>query len=282
MYIKPSWACPSYCVAVALFLGALLHPVAADQPIMNMMPRWDDGYGVQAILEQRERDELFDGEDLVGDFDEDITILHLEGVYTWTRSIRATVKVPIVLDAERELPGDENGEGETVRQTDSGVGDATVALPLKKYINEDGASGSWSFVPQIRVPLDAEDDDFEVYDGAWGTGLFLGWERETYRTFVSTGVSGWSFFGDEPNEFHVNLDLGLNFADRGQVLMETDFHAESDGTRVLMTGPALYWRFSDLIHGRLEWKESVYDDHGDESLDHGGGRTLSVGLGFVH
>ena len=31
---------------------------AADQPIMNMMPRWDGGYGWQALYERMDRDDL--------------------------------------------------------------------------------------------------------------------------------------------------------------------------------------------------------------------------------
>ena len=45
------------------------------------------------------------------------------GVYAWDRSIRLTVKVPIVLEAERVV-----GSGSAWVQKDSGLGDITVAL----------------------------------------------------------------------------------------------------------------------------------------------------------
>ncbi len=40
-------------------------------------------------------------------------------------------------------------------------GDSTLALPLKKYSNLDGRSGSWTLAPQVRVPLSG-DDEYEV------------------------------------------------------------------------------------------------------------------------
>ena len=65
------------------------------------------------------------------DLNESIQQVQVEGVYTWDRSIRLTAKLPIVLDAERA--NWINGQKET--QKDKGVGDLTLALPLKKYFN---------------------------------------------------------------------------------------------------------------------------------------------------
>lgn len=265
---------------VFLLLSPLLLLCAeADQPIMNMMPRWDGGFGVQVLQEFKHNSRLLDGKRTVAsDLSEDLHIAHLQGVYTWDRSVRLTVKIPYLIEAEREVMRG----GERIVQRDSGLGDATVALPLKKYFNEDGYSGSWTFAPQVRVPLDHQNDDYEFFDGAWGNGLSLGYEVENFRTFFAGGVSGWTFYGDEPTEWHAHIDLGLNFLDRGQALIETDYHAESDGTRTLMSGPALYWRFTDLIHSRIEYKQAVSDDQGDGPADHGDSQVFKVGLGFVY
>lgn len=261
-----------------LLLLPYVPPLFADQPIMNMMPRWNGGWGVQGQVEYKDHPELLDGRDTLDpDLGEHVSIFHLEGVYTWTKEIRMTLKVPYVLEAEREVMID----GRRVTQTDEGIGDAKLALPLKRYFNIDGASGSWSFVPQVQIPLGEEDDDYEFYRGHWGNGLGLGWERETPLTFLSTGLSAWTFYGNRPNEFRASLDLGLNFLDRGQALIETDFHAESDGSRILSLGPALYWRWSDIVHTRLEWKPKVYDDQGDDAPDHSGGSDTKIGIGFV-
>ena len=74
----------------------------ADQPIMNMMPRWDGGYGYQFFYETIERDDLYFGNEIFKkDLNESIQQVQVEGVYTWDRSIRLTAKLPMVLDAER-------------------------------------------------------------------------------------------------------------------------------------------------------------------------------------
>jgi len=254
----------------------LVLPLMADQPIMNMMPRWDGGYGFQLIQEYRTESELLDGGSEIGyGLSESIHLLNLEGVYTWDRSIRLTAKLPFVLDAEREIL---DSAGNIVTQNDSGVGDLTLALPIKRYFNETHKSGSWTVAPQLRVPLGSE-TDYDVYDHVWGAGLSLGYEQETASRFFAVGISGWFFEGDEENELHANLDLGWNFNTRGQLLLETDFHYEFDGSYTVTTGPALYYRVTDLIHTRLEWKADVIDHQ--NTIDHGNGYTLKAGVGFV-
>ena len=93
----------------------------AGQPIFSEMPRWSDGWGVQAIQEFRHQRKVF------SNGDERIStshILNIDGVYTWKRWIRLTAKVPLVLNATRE--------GEAPQR---GFGPATIALPLKQYFN---------------------------------------------------------------------------------------------------------------------------------------------------
>ena len=121
----------------SIFNGALFFFLSsslfADQPIMNMMPRWDDGWGVQVIEEYRyENDLLLGKKKIASGFSEDVHITHLEAVYTWDRAIRVTAKLPYVIDAKRELP---NGFGGKRTEHNSGFGDMTLALILKDYFN---------------------------------------------------------------------------------------------------------------------------------------------------
>jgi len=191
-----------------LFAVFYFSAARADQPIFNEMPRWDEGWGVQLVEEYRHESDLMSGNDVVAaGFSEDVHILHLEGVYTWDRSIRMTVKLPYVLDAKRELP---DGKGGKITQYDEGIGDATVALPLKKYFNLDGRSGSWTFAPQVKIPLSGS-DEYEVYDGAWGLGAGVGYETETYRYIFAVGASVWKFDKNEPFKASGSLDVGLNY-----------------------------------------------------------------------
>lgn len=259
----------------------LLVPAAAwaDQPIMNMMPRWSGGYGIQFIQEYRHERDLLLGREKVGNgLSEDVHILNIEGVYTWERWIRLTAKIPYILHAEREV-FDQNGN--VRKQTDQGIGDLTLALPLKKYFNLDRRSGSWTLAPQLRVPL-AGEDEYEIGNGEWGGGLSLGYETETPELFVNFGLSAWVFDDQEPFQAGANLDLGRNifaFGSSGQILWETDFIWEDDGSLLLKSGPAVYWKLTDTSHFRIEWKHDFIDRRG--ILDHGNGETFKIGIGFV-
>lgn len=262
---------------LVLFVG---NAVFADQPIMNMMPRWDGGYGFQVRTEHIHRRDLKLGKDVVGrGFTEEINQIHLEGVYTWDRSIRLTAKLPYVLDARREVLGVGNSK---VVQRDEGVGDLTLAMPLKKYFNLDGRSGNWSATPQIRVPIGREDDEFEVWDGVWGGGLSLSYETETVDWFINVGGGVWIFEHPEPAEWSASIDLGRNHLDRMQFLIETDMKWDDEGKFFLSSGPAYYLRMTDNIHFRAEWKHDFVSEVSDKTADHGQGDRVSVGIGFVY
>ena len=265
-------------VLLVLFLSVL--PVLADEPIMNMMPRWDHGWGLQFVEEYRHEDDLLLGsKKAYSGFTEDVHLLHLQGVYTWDRSIRLTAKLPYVVDARREMP---NGFGGKLVERDNGIGDATLALPLKKYFNLDGRSGSWTFKPMLRVPL-AGDDDYEIYDNEWGGGLGLGYEFEMSDFAFSSSAAAWSFGGDDPSEVHISVDFGYNFlasGTNGSLFWESDFHYDDDGSKTLLAGPAFYWNFNDTSHTRLEWKHDFYDRQG--VLDHGNGDVFMLSIGFVY
>ena len=253
--------------------------VRADDPIMNMMPRWSGGWGYQVHYEYiNETDLLMGSNKLYPGFSEEINVMHLEGVYTWKKEIRITAKLPYVLDAEREMP---DGAGGKLIQKDSGWGDLNLALPLKKYFNLDGRSGSSTFKPMVRIPL-AEKDEYDFYYKEFGVGLGLGHEVETANYYFGIGTAWWIFDGNRPAELHSSLDVGYNFeteSSNGSIFWETDFHFEDDESRTLSSGPAFYFNHNDTIHSRIEWKHDFIDHQG--ILDHGNGNHFKVGIGWV-
>ena len=87
----------------------------AHQPVMDMAPRWSNGYGVQTRIEYANSD----------------TTTWLEGVYTFKPSVRMTLKVPY---------------------TDGKIGNAIFAVPLKRYTNKGGFTSSWGVTPSVRMP----------------------------------------------------------------------------------------------------------------------------------
>lgn len=254
-------------------------PLSADEPIMNEMPRWSGGWGVQAIWQHRvEKDLLLGGGKAHPGYREEVDVLHLEGVYTWKKSIRLTAKLPYVMRAWREMP---DGPGGKNTQRDQGVGDFTLALPLKKYFNLDGRSGAWTLKPMLRIPLTGE-GAYKVYDNEWGHGLGLGYGTETARWNFHFGASGWMYHEDEPFEAFSSLDLGYNFealGSNGMLLWETDFHYEDDGSETLSAGPAFYWNLNDTSHLRVAWQRDFHDRQG--VLDHGNGDAFKLSVGLV-
>lgn len=251
----------------------------ADQPVFNEMPRWDNGWGFQIVSENRHESDLMSGDDVVAaGFSEEVDLLHLEGVYTWDKAIRITAKLPLVLDARRELP---DGLGGKLIQRDKGVGDATLALPLKRYFNLDGRSGSWTLAPEVRVPLGVT-DSYEVFDRVWGSGLSAGYETETYNYLFAIGVSGWIFEGATPSLISGSIDFGVNFSLgdlSGHVKWETDLITESDGTEKLYIGPHLYLKITDMVHTQVMYKHEAHSRR--NSLDHGNGDIVKLGIAFV-
>tara|TARA_Y100001934_G_scaffold271167_1_gene357283 strand:+ start:856 stop:1680 length:825 start_codon:yes stop_codon:yes gene_type:complete len=265
--------------ALALLGLTCFSGLFADEPIMNEMPRWSGGWGVQTVLEQRtEKDLLLGKRKAHAGYNEEVDILHLEGVYTWKKSIRMTVKLPYVLNARRETP---DGAGGKMLQKDNGMGDLTLALPLKKYFNLDGRSGAWTLKPMLRIPL-AGEGEYKVYDNEWGHGLGLGYGTETAQWHFHFDVNGWVYHEDEPFESFSSLNLGYNFEaanSNGMILWETDFHYEDDGSKTLSAGPAFYWNVNDTTHLRLAWQHDFYDRQG--ILDHGNGNDLKLSIGWV-
>ena len=191
-------------VLACFYLFLVSSAVQAGQPVFSEMPRWDDGWGYQFVPEYRYKSGLVSGTDTVDEAaSEHIGLLHIEGVYTWDRSIRVTAKLPVVLYAQRQMS---NAQGGLNESTDAGMGDATLGLPLKKYFNLDGRSGSWTFAPQVRIPLGPK-ADYSVYARSWGAGVFAGVETETYRFIGGVGFSGWYYFDEKPSTFDASLSL---------------------------------------------------------------------------
>lgn len=251
----------------------------ADQPIMNMMPRWDNGYGFQVLSENLHRNDLKQGRRILASgFSESIHRLQLQGVYTWDRSVRLTFKLPYIVEARREILGSAN---EKIVQHYSGLGDLTLALPLKKYFNLEQRSGSWTFAPQLRVPLGSDTNTYQVADRIWAAGLSLGYETETYRWFFATSLDAWVFEHSEPLRLNASLDLGLKVQDEIQLLWESDFLWDDAGATTLAAGPAIYWRITDRIHSRVEWKHDFISRVQRKQIKHANGDKISIGIGFV-
>lgn len=242
--LSPLWA----------LLSAIL-PAQAAQPIFDEMPRWSNGWGVQVIEERRhERALLGEGTVLSDEQTETLHLLHVEGVYTWHRSIRMTAKLPVVLQAERVAE-----DGTT--QTSSGLGDFILAVPLKRYFNLDGRSGSWTAAPQLRIPLEPAAGEAAV-PHTWGGGLGLGYETETYRYILGAGVDAWALQTNLPNQVSGTVSMGLNYVVgnvSGHIKWKCQGVYRQDASATVRTGPTFYIRLTDRFHAQLQGQVAVFD-----------------------
>lgn len=202
--------------------------IAAHQPIIDMAPRWNDGYGVQVRTEHANSD----------------TTTWLEGVYTFQKAVRATLKIPTI---------------------DGDVGDAIFALPLKNYTNDAALTYNWGVTPAIRAPTGGGDD--------WDAGLSVSYSSESvefyqlYELYTLGDTTGF------------DANFGKVFPDgRGSswfTLWDISAVDSNAGQRIL-TGPVLVY-FKRNVAARLEYKFSAYDDDVDWE-----GNYLSFTLGFVY
>ena len=84
----------------------LLAEALAHHPVMDMAPRWEDGYGLQLRHEWYGSDELLDGDSTVSNPLNRGRYVHrtwLEGVYTFDRSKRLTFKLPQIHQRRRVI-----------------------------------------------------------------------------------------------------------------------------------------------------------------------------------
>lgn len=267
-------------IAGLILIGSILLPcLQADQPIMNMMPRWNGGYGIQTLLENIDKQDLKLGDSVyTKGLSEQIQTLHLQGVYTWTRAVRMTFKLPYTLAARKESL---NEFDQTIVEKDQGWGDLTLALPLKRYFNLATRTGNWSITPQVKIPLGKETHRYQVADRLWASGLSLGYETETYQYFFATSLGGWIYENDKAAHLNASLDIGINALDSLQVLWENDLKYGEFGRLSYATGPAIYWRWQDHVHSRIEWKHELISRVSRQSPEHGNSDRISIGIGFV-
>jgi len=270
----------------------------AHQPVMDMAPRWADGYGFQLRAERFGSDELKQGStDLPNPAGAEryVNTIWLEGVYTFNRAVRATIKVPYV-DQTRKIRI--NGRG--IRQDNSGIGDVVVALPLKKYKNRDSVTQNWGITPSIRIPTGDDSGSFPISDGSWDVGLSLSyaWENpliyQLYDLYYWKQGSG-SRGMETGDSWGLDVNVGLhpwhsNDTDSGIFLLwDVSAHHEerpnlrnlttaSGGDRV-HTGPVfIYYRDNFMIRG--EYKFLAYEDIDRIGLSRGDEFSFAVGITF--
>ena len=255
-----------------VYLLFIASPALGHQPVQDMAPRWDGGFGFQIREEYRSSDDLLDGSSDAADPFKRKTSVHttwLEGVYTFDKAVRVTAKIPWI-DQKRITSLGE-------RQSSRGLGDIIVGMPLKSYWNRGPETGNWGFTPSVRIPTGSTGGSYPLGDGSWDFGTSFSYSRETPSWYELVDLFYWKNGGGHDgirrgDELGLDVNLGIhplhhNGTNSGLFLMwdataryegKGRGSAGTTGRRTLHTGPVavLYWNNWVL---RAEYKHPVYE-----------------------
>ena len=269
----------------------------AHQPVMDMAPRWSEGFGFQVRYENFGSDDLMDGDSEISNplgLKRYVKTLWLEGVYTFDRSIRATFKLPYI-DQSRT----KNIVGVGVRQSNSGIGDLVIGLPLKHYRNKRAFTDNFSITPSIRVPTGSSSGDFPISDGSVDLGISFSYSSESPKYYTLIDLFYWlNTEGKngmhEGDELALDINLGYhpfhsNETNSGVFVMWDVTARYNDdpssatlttatGGQRLQMGPVLVL-YKDNIMLRTEYKHLIYEK--TSGISNSRGSEFSIGLGIT-
>ena len=269
----------------------------AHQPVMDMAPRWAEGYGFQIRHEYYGSDELMNGDSDIANpqgLERYVHTTWLEGVYTFKPAARVTFKLPYV-DQERV----KNIGGVGVSQENSGVGDLILGVPLKHYRNKGAYTDNFGFTPSLRIPTGSTSGDFPISDGSWDVGLSFSHSMETPKYYTLVDLFYWiNNEGEcgmhEGNELGLDVNLGYhayhNNDNNSGAFVMWDISARhneapnaatlttASGGKRIHTGPVLML-YKDNLMLRAEYKLPVYEKMDGVSLSRG--QEFSIGLGIT-
>jgi len=276
---------------------ALSHipPSWSHQPVMDMAPRWEKGWGVQARHETRFSDKTMQGDSTADNpfgRKRSVKKTWFEGVYTFRREVRVTAKLPYVDQSRTSLVN-----GVPTKQTGEGFGDLIIGIPLKIYRNEDQATWNMGFTPNLRLPTGSTHGDFPAGDGSTDIGFSLSYSLEKVNLYQFYDVFYWLNNSgtkgiDEGNELGFDSNIGIhpyhdNATNSGVFLMGDlqvrykergrDPGGDTGGTRISV-GPVFVY-YKDNMMFRTEYSFPVYENVSGSQVSYG--QELKVGIGFT-
>ena len=226
----------------------IIPEVYAHQPVMDMAPRWNNGYGFQTRIEHSDKK----------------TTTWLEGVYTFKPSVRMTLKLPYIDSHAKQ----HSGSG-AKNYAASGMGNAILAVPLKRYKNAGAFTSNWGITPSVRMPTGNSNTE----DNDWDMGLSVSYSSESRKVYELYDI----YTLDD--KVGIDINWGLVHADGNGsswfTLWDISAQESSSGERIL-TGPVLVY-FKRNIIARAEYKFAALDNDDDWTGD-----VISFGIGIVY
>ena len=285
----------SFAIVLLLVLGA---PAIgrAHQPVMDMAPRWEGGWGLQVRNEHRFSDELLSADSEVSNPDgreRRVNTTWLEGVYTFSLWLRLTAKIPWLEQSRVSILN-----GTPVRQTGSGIGDSILGLQLKHFYNRESSTGNLGLTPSIRFPTGSTSDSFPVGDGSWDVGVSASFSTETvyfyqfYELFYWHNTEGDRGI-DPGDEVGLDVNIGIHpYHNNGRnlgIFVMGDLSARyqgrgndtvgTTGGKRISLGPILvgYW---NNIMLRAQAKFPVYESVWETQVARGIEFDIGLGIAF--
>jgi len=267
----------------------------AHQPVMDMAPRWQGGYGFQIRQENTRSDTLRQGDSEVsdaGDVKKEVDTTWLEGIYTFERWIRLSLKIPWINQRQTLI---ENGN--EIKKSGKGLGDVIVGLLLKRYKNEESSTGNIAFTPSLRLPTGSTAGDLPVSDGSLDLSLSFSKSLESelfyqyYDLFYWINGEGKDGY-QEGNELGLDINIGLhpyhdNLTNTGIfVMLDVSARSQEKGTSIngttggdrINTGPVFVY-YQDNIMFRTDISFPIYEKV--DGTQFSSGRKLNVGIGMT-
>ena len=292
-------------LAITVGVGLAISASYAHQPVMDMAPRWEDGYGLQIRHEYYGSDELLDGDSEIANplgLERFVNKTWLEGVYTFDRSKRVTFKLPYV--HQRRI---KNIGGIGIKQRNSGLGDMIIGLPFKFYTNLGANTSNYGVTPSIRIPTGETSGDFPISDGSWDVGLSVSYNSEGFPFGTEKHLKIYQLYDlfywynsegkndmREGNELGLDVNIGLHPYHDDQInagmFVMWDVTARysgspssanlttANGGKRIQTGPVLVL-YKDNIMFRGEYKYPLYEN--TNSISNSRGHEFSIGIGVT-
>ena len=159
------------CVLFLILAGGFgFQNLQANLPVMNTLPRWNQGYGLQLNYEYETRGQVYEkGNSLINrdELFEEIHTLNLQGVVAFTKEYRLFFEIPWQTQTRSQ---------ESKRQRSSHIGEIFLGGAFKKYYNSIGQAASVGLAPLLYWSNGA--DPFKETNG--GVSLSVLTDIENY------------------------------------------------------------------------------------------------------
>ena len=279
---------------------------SAHQPVMDMAPRWEEGYGFQIRQEYYGSDKLMEGDSVIDNplgLKRYVHKTWLEGVYTFDRARRVTFKLPYIYQSRTKNIGDVG-----VKQSNHGFGDLIVGIPLKHYKNFKAHTSNFGITPSLRIPIGSNRGDFPISDGSLDVGVSISYSAEGYPLKSYPTLEIYQLYDlfywknnkgkrgmREGDEIGFDMNIGIHpyhndVTNTGVFLLwdvtaryhqnpnSANLTSASGGSRI-QTGPILVLYKNNLMF-RSEYKYPLYEKTRNISNSYGHEFNIGIGITF--